>query len=214
MEYAAGFMVRLMLATSVVCMLLLLWPSRAQAKEAAVPQTGDLMVEAMVTGVNPATGRDDSTFAVRAYVGAERTRIDLHMPEADNAYMIVDNDSGNGWVISKDSDAALPIHTDSYRGLVVDPQAPCAHMRVSCQPLGRRDIAGVRAQGLRYSGARGRGPGASDRGEMWIDPSSGLVVGYEARTRDRKSRRMRATDVRREPLPTALFELPAALQPR
>src|SRR5690606_41196686 len=58
-------------------------------------------------------------------------------------------------------------------------------MRVSCQPLGHRDIAGVRAQGLRYSGARGRGPGASDRGQMWFDPASGLVVSYEARTRDR-----------------------------
>src|SRR5690606_42159885 len=87
-------------------------------------------------------------------------------------------------------------------------------MRVSCQPLGHRDIAGVRAQGLRYSGARGRGPGASDRGQMWFDPASGLVVSYEARTRDRKTRRMRATEVRREPLPPALFELPTALQPR
>lgn len=214
MTYDTGSTVQATLAAFLVCMLGLTWPSHARAQDGAVSQADDFMIEAMVTGVNPATGRDESMFAVRAYLGAERTRIDLDIPEADNAYIIVDNDTGNGWVISKDSDAALPISIDSYRELVVDPEAPCARMRVSCQPLGHRDIAGVRAQGLRYSGARDRGPGASDRGEMWVDSTSGLVVSYEARTRDRKTRRMRATDVRRQPLPSALFELPAALQPR
>lgn len=205
---------RSMLVAPVAAGLMLAGLCHVQAQDVASPEVGDFMFHAMVTGVDPATGRDGSTFAVSAYMGAERTRIDLHMPEAGNAYLIVDNDSGNGWVISKDSDAALPVSTDSYRELVVDPQTPCAHMRVSCQPLGHRDIAGVRALGLRYAGARGRGPGASDRGQMWIDPASGLVVSYDARTRDRKIRRMRVTEVRRERLPPALFELPSALRPR
>src|SRR5690606_35725291 len=147
MGLAATATGRSTLAASLACMLVLAWPCHARAPDAALPQAGDFMIEAMASGVNPATGRDGSTVAVRACLGAAPTRIDLHMPEAEDAYLIVDNDSGNGWVISKDSDAALPISTDSYRELVVDPQAPCARMRVSCQPLGHRDIAGVRVQG-------------------------------------------------------------------
>ena len=201
-------------AMAIACMLALVCLPHARAQENADPPAGDFMLQAVVTGVNPATGRDGSTFAVKAYVGAERTRIDLDIPEADRAYLLLDNATGNGWAISKDKEAALPISADSYRELVVDPQAPCAGMQLSCDPLGHRDIAGVRAQGLRYTGARGRGPGGSDRGELWIDPASGLVVGYDGRTRDGKARRLRASDVLREALPAALFELPVELRPR
>ena len=201
-------------AAYITCLLALLCLPQARAQDPANAPPGDFMIEAVVTGVNPATGRDGSTFSVKAYVGGERTRIDLGMPEADNAYIIVDNETGLGWVISKDRDAALPVSTDSYRELVVDPQAPCARMQARCEPLGYRGVAGVRAQGTRYAGARGRGSGGSDRGDMWVDPDSGLVVSYDGRTRDRKTRRMRATQVRREALPGALFELPAPLRPR
>ena len=197
-----------------VACLLALAPVVVAADNARDAHSSDLMLEAVVTGVNPATGRDGSTYAVRAYVGADRTRIDLDVPGAERAYLLLDNASGQGWAISKDSDAALPVSIDSYRELVVDPAAPCAGMQVRCDPLGHRDMAGVRARGLRYTGARGRGPGGSDRGELWIDPDTGIVLGYDARTRDGAPRRLRATGLRREALPAALFELPAPLRSR
>src|SRR5690606_25790869 len=105
MGYAATATGRSTLAASLACMLVLAWPYPARAQDAALPQADDFMIEAMVTGVNPATGRDGSTFAVRAYLGAERTRIDLHMPEAEDAYLIGDNDPGNGGATSKARDA-------------------------------------------------------------------------------------------------------------
>lgn len=205
---------RPILVTFLACLSVLHGLPGAGAREASTPGVDDFMLKAVVTGVDPATGREDSTYAVRAYVGAERTRIDLDLPGAERAYLLLDNATGNGWAISKDSDAALPVSIDSYRELVVDPAAPCAGMQVRCDPLGPRDMAGVRARGLRYTGARGRGPGGSDRGELWIDPDTGIVLGYDARTRDGRPRRLRATGLSREALPAALFELPTPLPPR
>lgn len=185
----------------------------AQAPHAQDPGPPPLTfrIEAIVEGVSPATGLADTVYGMTAYVGAERTRVDLDMPGTEGVYLLVDNATGVGWAIGKEQDAAMPVNADAYRELVLDPQAPCAGMRARCQPIGQRDIAGIRAQGVRYSGARAAGPGGSDRGQVWIDPASGLVLGYDGRTRDRQVRRMRATDVQRQALPDALFELPAAL---
>lgn len=175
------------------------------------PPAPTFRIEAIVEGVSPATGLADTVYGMTAYIGSERTRVDLDIPGTEDAYLLVDNDTGIGWAIGKEQDGAMPVNVDAYRELVLDPQAMCAGMRARCQPIGQRDIAGIRAQGMRYSGARAAGPGGSDRGQMWIDPASGLVLGYDGRTRDRQVRRMRATDVQRQELPDAMFELPAAL---
>lgn len=194
-------------AVGLVSLALALSPLRAQ--EPVPAQT--FRIEAVMEGVSPATGRDGVTYRMKAYLGHERTRVDLDIPGAENVYLLLDNATGAGWAIGKQQDGALPVTADAYRELVVDPQAPCARLRARCQPIGQREIAGVRAIGMRYAGARNTGPGGSDRGDMWVDPSNGLVLAYDGRTRDRKVRRMRVTEARNEALPDALFELPAAL---
>ncbi|MGO3128036.1 MAG: hypothetical protein ACTIJY_08185 [Luteimonas sp.] len=198
-------------------MMCLLYAGAAQCvfAQPGPEQAGnDLALEMVVTGVDPATGRDGATYSAKVFVGPQRTRIDVNTPGGEKAYLLLDNDSGRGWAISKQQDAALPLQSDAYRQLQVNPQSPCAQFKVRCEQVGHREIAGVRAQGLRFTGARGRGPGGSHRGEVWIDPGTGLILGYDTQTQNRQVRRMRTTDVRRVALPDAMFQLPVSLAPR
>lgn len=202
---------RLLPAAMLVIGCVLAWQAAAQAPDPADTQADTLHLEAMVEGVNPATGREGGAYAVRAWLGAERTRVELEVAGAPDAYLLVDNQTGSGWAIATDREAALPVQTDAYRMLVVDPAAPCARMQARCQAIGQRNIAGVRAQGMRYTNAGDAGPGGSDRGQVWVDPATGLILAYDGQTRGRSVRRMRATRVEHAPVSDDLFVLPAAL---
>src|SRR5690554_4666583 len=89
----------------------------AQAPHAQDPGPPPLTfrIEAIVEGVSPATGLADTVYGMTAYVGAERTRVDLDMPGTEGVYLLVDNATGVGWAIGKEQDAAMPVNADAYR---------------------------------------------------------------------------------------------------
>lgn len=184
--------------------------ARAQTSEAPVQFT----LQSVVTGLDPATGRDDTTFGVTAHAGAQRVRIELATANRPPATMLLDRASGEGWAFDPAGRSGLPVSSDAALQMTVNPAAPCARMRVTCHPLPARSLAGVEAAGWRYAGAARRGPGGSHAGSMWVDPASGVVLGYEARTRDRKVRRMRALSFQVGPVPDHLLEFPAGARDR
>lgn len=183
--------------------------AHARSPDGAGDMPVQFTLQSMVTGVDPATGRDGSTYSVTTHAGAERVRMDLVMPGRPPATMVVDRISGEGWVFDPVRATGLPVQIDAVRELLVDPGAPCAQMRVTCHREPPRTLAGVTAQGWRYAGANRRGPGGSHAGTMWVDPASGIVLGYEARTRTRQPRRMRAASFKVEAVDGRLLELPA-----
>ncbi len=179
------------------------------ATGAGAPQ---FTLQSVVTGLDPGTGRDGATFALTTHAGDARVRFDLPRPDGSEVRLLVDRDTGEGWAFDATERAGLPVKADAVQQLVVDPAAPCARMRVTCHREPRKSIAGVQAEGWRYAGADQRGPGGSHAGTLWIDPASGIVLGYEARTRNRSVRRMRAVSLQVAPVDAAVLRPPPALQ--
>lgn len=188
------------------------------AAAAAEPREADpppqFTLQSLVTGIDPGTGRDGVTYAITAHVGEQRVRFDLPRPDGSEVSFLVDRDTGEGWAFDAAERTGLPVKVEAVQQLVVDPASPCARMRVVCHRAPRKAIAGVEAEGWRFAGASQRGPGGSHAGVMWIDPATGIVLGYEARTRSRSERRMRSMSVQVEAVAEDLLQPPAALRSR
>ncbi len=184
----------------------------AAATDASAPVPPQFTLHSMVTGLDPGTGRDGTTYAMTTHAGEGRVRFDLPRPDGAEVRLLVDRTTGEGWAFDAAGRDGLPVQADAVQQLAVDPAAPCTRMRVTCHREPPKSIAGIQADGWRYAGADRRGPGGSHAGVMWIDPASGIIIGYEARTRNRMVRRMRAVSLRVEPVADAVLEPPPALR--
>lgn len=167
-------------------------------------------MRATMVDANPfiASGRNES-FPIVLHRQDDRTRVDFRGPRGQRGMLLHDARSGNAWLISLDEAAALPISNPGFDNLVVDPQDPCAHMRVRCDATPSRFVAGRTVRGWRYRGAQGRGPGGTSEGRFWVEAEHGVVVAYSGRKRGLdKKYEMEATSISFGELPEALFQPP------
>lgn len=168
-----------------------------------------VVLEAQLAGDNPFQPGSAEPFPARIYLQGERSRIDLTGPAGERVMLLRDGSTGIAWLVSLDEGAAMPSDARGLGQLFVDPVEPCAHLRVRCVPAGSRFIAGEPAEGWKYRDARGRGPGGTSDGTLWVRPGEGLVVGYTGTRTDRGDRfSMDVHAVWSGPLPQALFEPP------
>lgn len=169
-----------------------------------------LRIKAIVTG-QEGVGFNvgDRPTPVTIHLSSGRSRIDFNQRGAEAIYMVVDEETRRGWMIDAGNAQAMPMTSRGFSELLVDPEAPCENLGVRCRPIPARVIAGVRAQGWRYLDAGQRGPGGTTRGELWIDPARGLILGYEGyRSGRARVRRMQAMSVTVVEDASGLFDLP------
>jgi hypothetical protein len=159
-----------------------------------------LRIKAIIEG-QAGTGFTDGNrpMPITIHLTPEKSRIDFNQRGAESIYMLVDEQTRRGWLVDSGLAQAMPAQARGFSELLVDPQQPCQGLGVQCRQIPARMIAGVRAQGWRYLGAGLRGPGGTARGEFWVDPARGLILGYEGyrtgRSRVYKMRTMSVTTV-------------------
>lgn len=169
-------------------------------------------VHALATATGPVTGGSAAKMPLTIRIRGDATRIDFTGPGGEEAYLLSLAGGQQRWLVNKATEVALPI-PGTATSLRVDPADPCAAMQASCERGRGEVIAGTVVQGWRYRNAGGRGPDGTERGTLWVDPVSGLVLGYRGQLSGRPEyREMRALSVSRRPIETAWFDLPRTLQ--
>lgn len=171
-----------------------------------------LRIKAVIEGqAGPGLADGNRPVPVTIHLAEGKSRIDFNQRGAESIYMLIDEQSGNGWLVDSGRAQALPAQARGFAELRVDPDEPCSGLGVQCRQIPARMIAGVRAQGWRYLGAGQRGPGGTARGEFWVDPARGLILGYEGHRAGRsRMYKMQALSVVTVEDATELFELPDA----
>lgn len=187
------------------CGLALVVAGLAPARAAEV-----LRVKAVIEGQDgPVFAGNHRPLPVTLHLKPGASRVDFNQRGAEGIYMLIDEQTRQGWLVDGDGESAVPLQARGFAELWVDPEAPCEQFGVRCRPVPSRMIAGVRAEGWRYLDAGRRGPGGTARGEFWVDRAHGLIVGYEGyragRSRAYKMRAMSITPVEDA---AKLFELP------
>lgn len=171
-----------------------------------------LRIKAIIEGES-GIGLTDSRrpMAVTIHLGEGKSRIDFNQRGAEAIHMLIDEQTRSGWLIDSGRARMMPAQARGFSELLVDPQAPCRDLGVQCRQVPARTIAGVRAQGWRYLGAGQRGPGGTARGQFWVDPARGLILGYEGYRAGRsRMYKMQAMSVVTVEDAAGLFELPDA----
>lgn len=172
-----------------------------------------LRIKAVIEG-QAGTGFTDGNrpMPVTIHLADGKSRIDFNQRGAESVYMLLDEQSGRGWLVDSGRAQAMPTQARGFSELLVDPSEPCRELGVQCRQTPARMIAGVRAQGWRYLGAGQRGPGGTARGQFWVDPARGLILGYEGHRAGRsRMYRMWAMSVVTVEDAAELFELPDAV---
>lgn len=178
----------------------------------ASPDEPALRMQAVMTGANPFRPRDESAeFPVTVYLKGDAARVDFAGPDGERGMLLHDAATGKGWMVSLEQGLAVPIGSAGFHELRVDPNDPCAALRLRCQPMGERFVGGTLAIGWRYRNAGARGPGGTSNGDFWVDPEHGVILAYRGQTRDRDVHALRAVSVTHDPLPDVLFELPETI---
>lgn len=169
-------------------------------------------VHALATAIGPVTDSRTAKMPLTICMRGDATRIDFTGPRGEEAYLLSLAGSQRRWLVNTASELALPI-PGTTTPLRVDPADPCAAMQASCE-RGRGDvIAGTLVQGWRYRNTGGRGPDGTERGTLWVDPVTGLVLGYRGQLSGwPEYREMRALSVSLQPIGPAPFDLPRTLQ--
>lgn len=169
-------------------------------------------VHGVATAMGPVTDGKDGKVPLTIRIRDDATRIDFTGPRGEEAYLLAVAGGEQRWLVHRATGMALPI-PGTATPLRVDPADPCAMMRARCERGEGEVIAGTVVQGWRYRHAGGRGPDGTERGTLWIDPASGLVLGYRGQLAGQSGQReMRALSVSRQPLDPGQFDLPRTPQ--
>lgn len=194
----------------VVC-LTLVPPAMAEEPFVAPPEPA-VRMQAVMTGANPFRPQGEPTeFPVTIYLQEDALRVDFAGPNGERGMLLHDAANRKGWLVSLEEGLAVPIGSAGFHELRVDPNDPCAALRLRCQPMGERFVGGTLAIGWRYRNAGARGPGGTSNGDFWVDPEHGVILAYRGQTRDRDVHALRAVSVTHDPLPDVLFELPETI---
>lgn len=172
--------------------------------------SGSVVMEGIMRGPDPGGSGRTSTRRVRLYYRYGAMRIE-HDAAGGRRDVLISPAGDSVWLVDEEEGIAMPVQATVLRDLAVNPEDPCAGMGMSarCEPVQSRSIAGVVAKGWRYRNARGRGPAGTNRGELWLDPATGLVLSYRGQAASRRERRdFHAVSVYYQELPEALFQLP------
>lgn len=169
-------------------------------------------VHGVATAMGPVTDGQERKMPLTIRIRDDATRIDFIGQRGEEAYLLAVAGGQQRWLVHRATGMAFPI-PGSATPLRVDPADPCATMRARCERGEGEVIAGTVVQGWRYRHAGGRGPDGTERGTLWIDPASGLVLGYRGELAGQSGEReMRALSVSRQPLDPGQFDLPRTPQ--
>lgn len=172
----------------------------------------DVTLHAVATGVGPVRrGGESIPLTVRMADG--HLRIDFKTPRGEDGYLLSRDGGTQAWLVSVPGQLAMPMPAPAWATFRLDPDAPCAAMRARCEPAQVDVLANRLVRAWRYRGADGRGPDGTDSGTLWVDPRTGLVLGFRGRVVGRDdTRELKVVSVEHGALDDALFTLPRTLE--
>lgn len=197
--------------------LMLLHAALAPASASAPgdePSPTSLTIQGTMVGGNPFyPGQGASPYKVTIFSRGDKSRVDIETAEGEQAIFLMDGESRHGWIVSLDHGVALPTSATGIGPLQLDPVQPCVAIDARCERSGQRFMAGQVAQGWRFRGAQGRGPGGTSEGVVWLDEGTGTVLGYNGTRFGRGSAHsMEADFVSHQPLPDEIFQVPVSVE--
>lgn len=169
-------------------------------------------VHAVATNVGQVSNGVPEPVALRIDLRGDANRLNFTGPGGEDAYLLSLAEGRQRWLVNATTGMALPLPPDRMR-FRLDPANPCAGLQARCERSAGAVIAGTVVQGWRYRDADGQGPDGTDRGMLWIDPSTGLLLGYRGELAGRSgAREMRAVSISLAPVEPSRFELPRMSQ--
>ena len=144
---------------------------------------------------------------VRVYFRGHAVRIEFTDRGGKPYVLLIPDGAKTGWIL--DATGAIPVPRAPLP-VVMDLDAPCgaSGLLVECTSRGPALVDGLATVQWRYRLPAGRGPGGTNRGTLWLDPLTGVVVRYVGSAGIGPLREWRVTRLEYGPVPASLFEVP------